>query len=147
MRLADEPSNAADVGAGQRLKLMEIPFHPHAADVRRESPAIAQAGNYLISAPRLEIAAPDVVLSSGILLHRGVFALSVVDLLLITDFINSRLNGTTPSYRDAMPRPKKPICKKCQAHRQGAGMVRAREHLHHAHLRSPPDEAGGQPDF
>jgi hypothetical protein len=63
-----------DVGAGQRRKLMEIPFQPHAADVRRESPAIPQAENDLISAPRVKIAAPDVVLPSGILLHRGVSA-------------------------------------------------------------------------
>ena len=31
-------------------------------------------------------------------------------------------------------------------HRQSAGMARPREHRHHAHLRSPPDAAGGQPD-
>ena len=31
-------------------------------------------------------------------------------------------------------------------HRQGAGMARPRQHLHHAHLRSPAHAAGGQPD-
>ena len=31
-------------------------------------------------------------------------------------------------------------------HRQGAGMARPRQHRHHAHLRSPPHAAGGQPD-
>ena len=31
-------------------------------------------------------------------------------------------------------------------HRQGAGMARPRQHRHHAHLRSPPHAARGQPD-
>jgi integrase/recombinase XerD len=32
-------------------------------------------------------------------------------------------------------------------HRQGPGVARARQHLHHPHLRSPQDAPGGQPDF
>jgi hypothetical protein len=35
-------------------------------------------------------------------------------LLLITDFINSRI-AESPAKGEAMPRPKKPTCKKCQA--------------------------------
>ena len=31
-------------------------------------------------------------------------------------------------------------------HRQGAGMARPRQYRHHAHLRSPPHAARGQPD-
>jgi integrase/recombinase XerD len=32
------------------------------------------------------------------------------------------------------------------AHRQGPGVARARQHLHHPHLRSPQNAAGGQSD-